>query len=146
MIGNELMFLWVALFVVFVVGEVVSLGLTSIWFAGGALAGFVTSLVTKSFIVQFGVFAVVSILLLIVTRPIAKKHFNSKNLIKTNVETIVGSNAIVKEAIDNINGKGVVVIGGVEWSARSSDDNQIIEVDKKVVVKSVKGVTVIVEE
>lgn len=145
MIQISSMFIWVALFVVFVVGEIVSLGITSIWFAGGALAGFVTSIFTDIFWVQFGVFAVVSLILLFVTRPIALKHFNSKNLAKTNVEAIVGEKAVVKEEIDNINGKGVVSIAGIEWTARAENNEKIIAVGEKVVVKSVKGVTVIVD-
>lgn len=138
-------FLWVALFIIFVIGEVISLGLTSIWFAGGALAGFITSLITDVFWIQFAVFAIVSVVLIIFTRPIAKKHFNSKNLTQTNVDAMVGKVALVKEKIDNVAGTGVVSVGGLEWTARSINDGNAIEVETRVIIKEVKGVTVIVE-
>lgn len=145
MIEYSQMFLWVALFVLFVVGEIVSLGITSIWFAGGALAGFFTSLITDVFWIQFAAFAVVSLVLLFFTRPIAKKYFDNKKLAKTNVDAIVGEIGIVTEEINNLKGTGVVVIKGLEWTAKSSSDSVVIEPDKKVTVKEIKGVSVIVE-
>lgn len=145
MIVYSQLFIWVSLFIIFVIGEIISLGITSIWFAGGALAGFLTSLVTDVFWIQFAVFAVVSLVLLAFTRPLAKKYFNSRNLAKTNVDAVVGETVLVKETIDNVAGQGVVVINGLEWSALSADNSKVIPKDSMVRVKEIKGVKAIVE-
>ena len=145
MIVYSQLFIWVSLFIIFVIGEIISLGITSIWFAGGALAGFLTSLVTDVFWIQFAVFAVVSLVLLAFTRPLAKKYFNSRNLAKTNVDAVVGETVLVKETIDNVAGQGVVIINGLEWSALSADNSKVIPKDSMVRVKEIKGVKAIVE-
>lgn len=146
MIEYGQMFIWVGLFIVFVIGEIISLGITSIWFAGGALVAFFVSLITDVFWIQFAVFAVVSMILLAFTRPLAKKYFNGKNLEKTNVEAVVGQVGVVKEVVNNIEGTGVVVIKGLEWSARTTNDKNVIEAGTNAKVVDVKGVTVIVEK
>ena len=145
MIEYSQMFLWVALFIIFVVGEIISLGITSIWFAGGALAGFLASLITDVFWIQFAAFAVVSLVLLFFTRPVAKKYFDSSKLAKTNVDAMTGELGLVKEEVNNLAGTGVAIINGLEWTVRTESDNVTIPVNKKVKVKSVKGVTAIVE-
>ena len=91
--------------------------------------------------IQIGAFIIVSLALLISTRPIAVKYFNAK-IECTNVEGVIGQTGLVKETIDNIRGTGVVVINGLEWSARAE---QVIPPDTVVVVKEVQGVKVIVE-
>ena len=62
---------------------------------------------------------------------------------KTNVEGLIGEKAYVTEEINNIKSKGAVKLKGLEWSARSEND-EIIEADTEVVVKAVSGVKLIV--
>lgn len=135
---------WLVALTILLIIEIITLGLTSIWFAGGALAAFLLSLFTDNLILEVGVFVAVSLVLLYFTRPIAMKYFNNKRE-KTNYEALEGSSGKVLEKIDNFNSTGVVLLNGLEWTARSSDDS-IIPAGKKVIVKEVSGVKLIVEE
>ena len=84
---------WLVLFVILLLIEIVTLGLTTIWFAGGALAAFVCGWIGFGLTVQVIVFLVVSVVLLVLTRPIVVKHFNQDRQ-KTNVESLIGAGFI----------------------------------------------------
>ena len=136
---------WLVLLVVLVVIELVTMGLTTIWFAGGALAAALISIPGTPIALQIFVFLVVSAILLCFTRPVAVKYFN-KDRIRTNVESMIGRQAIVISEINNIEGVGQVNTGGMEWSARSSYHNIVLPVGAVVTVLGVDGVKLIVEE
>lgn len=136
---------WVILLVLFVVIEVLTMGLTTIWFAGGALVAAITAAFRLPSYIQIATFIVVSFVLIIFTRPIAVRYFN-KDRVKTNAESIVGKKAIVTGAIDNIKASGQVTVAGMEWSARSISDDITIEEGKVVTVVAISGVKLIVEE
>lgn len=135
---------WLVILAVLLVIEIATLGLTTIWFAAGALVAFLMSLAQLNVYFEIVVFLVVSILMLLFTRPIAVKYFNSKR-IKTNYESVIGSVAKVTQTINNYNATGVVVVAGVEWMARAADDSYIINSGSRVIVKEVSGVKLIVE-
>lgn len=135
---------WLIALVVLLFVEFVTMGLTTIWFAGGALIATLVAAFGGPLWLQIVCFSVVSILLLIFTRPIAMKYFNNKR-VKTNVEDIIGKQVTVKERIDNVAGTGVVVLQGNEWSARSVDE-KVYEEASVLVIKEVKGVTLIVSD
>lgn len=137
--------IWLLILVVLVIVELISMGLTTIWFAGGALVAALTSLVGLPVWGQIIVFLVVSLLLLFFTRPIAVKYFN-KDRVKTNVESLVGRQAIVISEIDNVKGIGRVTIGGQEWSARTREDGYALPVGAVADVVGIHGVKLIVEE
>lgn len=136
--------IWLVLFVVLLGIEAVTLGLVTIWFAGGALVAFLLSLFLDNWIVQTVVFLVVSGVLLYFTRPVALRKFNSRRL-KTNVEELVGKEAKVIEMIDNFNATGAAMLGGVEWSARAAQDEVKIPAGERVLIKEVRGVKLVVE-
>lgn len=135
---------WLIALVVLLIIEIITLGLTTIWFAGGALIAFLAALTGMSTIVQVIIFLVVSFVLLFFTRPIAAKYFNT-NRIRTNSESLIGQEAKVTMKIDNFNQQGMVIVNGQEWSARSADD-QIIEPEKPVKIVQISGVKLIVKE
>lgn len=134
---------WLVAVFVFLVLELISMGLTTIWFAGGAVVAFVASLFGVPIPVQILLFIVTSVVMLIFTRPVVEKKLNNSRT-KTNVEEIIGKEGKVTETIDNFNQKGVVVINGLEWSARNGETDDIIPVGAKVIVKEVQGVKVMV--
>ena len=136
---------WLALLIILIVIELLTMGLTTIWFAGGALAAALISIPRTPVVLQVIVFLVVSIILLYFTRPIAVKYFN-RDRIRTNTESLIGRQAIVISEINNIEGIGQVNTGGMEWSARSSFNNIILPVGSVVTVLGVDGVKLIVEE
>ncbi|MBE5922199.1 MAG: NfeD family protein [Lachnospiraceae bacterium] len=137
--------LWLILILVLLAIEIASLGLLTIWFMLGALAAFFVALAGGQIWLQVIVFIIVSILTLIGLRPIATKYINAKTE-KTNVETMVGKTVRVVERVDNIAGTGRVVIGGMEWMARSVDVNVMLEVDQLGVVERVEGVKLILKK
>ena len=93
--------IWLVVFVACIVAEIISMGLTTIWFAGGALIAAVAAVIGTPLWIQILLFAVVSLVLLYFTRPIAVKYFN-KDRVKTNAESLVGKQAIVISEIDNL--------------------------------------------
>ena len=136
---------WLGILVAMLIIEIVTLGLTTIWFAGGALTAFVAAMLGADLWLQILLFFVVSIVLILVTRPVAVKYFN-KDRIKTNAESLIGSDAIVISEIDNLQGIGQVTIGGQEWSARANKEQVKFPVGSVVKVVAIKGVKAVVEE
>lgn len=141
---NPVMF-WLILLIVFIAIELPTLGLTTIWFAGGALVAILAAVLNLPLVVQVVLFLVVSLVLLFFTRPVAIKYFN-KDRVKTNVESLVGRQAIVVSEIDNLQGIGQVTVGGMEWSARSADDHVKISTGAVASVVAINGVKLIVRE
>ena len=136
--------IWLVVFVACIVAEIISMGLTTIWFAGGALIAAVAAVIGTPLWIQILLFAVVSLVLLYFTRPIAVKYF--KDRVKTNAESLVGKQAIVISEIDNLQGIGQVTVGGQEWSARTTGEGITLPVGSVVTVRSISGVKLMVEE
>lgn len=134
---------WGAATVVFIVLELVTVGLASIWFALGSLCALIAALLGAPLWLQIIWFVIISAATLFLTRPLVRKYINSKTS-PTNADRLIGGTVIVKERIDNINGTGAVLGDGKIWSARSSDGS-IIEKDALVTVKEIQGVKLIVE-
>ena len=134
---------WLVPFVILLIIEILTMGLTTIWFAGGALIAFVAGVLGFGTIVQMIVFVVVSVILLIVTRPIAVKYFNKERQ-KTNAESLIGQQALVLEDIDTLQSKGRVEINGQEWSAKTDEPDGRIEKNTVVVIDGIQGVKLIV--
>lgn len=141
---NEMLMLWLILLIVFIAVEVATLGLTTIWFAGGALVAGIAGMLNAPLWLQIVLFLAVSLLLLFFTRPIAVKYFN-KDRIRTNVESLVGRQGIVISEIDNLQGIGQITVGGQEWSARSIAEGVTIPVGAVVEVVAVSGVKLMVK-
>lgn len=142
---DTILFVWLLLLIVFIIVELITMGLTTIWFAGGAVLAIILAMLQVPLAIQVAVFLIASILLLIFTRPIAVKYFN-KDRLKTNVEGLVGRQAVVISEIDNLNGIGQIQVSGQEWSARTVEDGIVIPVGEVVVVKAISGVKLIVEK
>ena len=140
----EAAIIWIALIIIFAVVEIITVGLTSIWFAGGALAAFFMALAGLSFQVQMTVFLAVSFVLLIFTRPFAVKYVN-KATVRTNVDGLVGKKARVLEEINNGSGAGTAVLNGQEWTARAVRDDLVIHKGETVIVKEICGVKLMVD-
>jgi Membrane protein implicated in regulation of membrane protease activity len=136
---------WLGLFLVLLIIEFVTLGLTTIWFAGGTLVAFLAARLGAGFGIQLLFFLVVSFVLLFFTRPLAVKYLNGSRA-KTNMDAIAGKTGLVKEEINNIHAQGKVMLQGVEWTARSKNDSITIKEDTLVEVVEVSGVKLIVKE
>lgn len=135
---------WLIVLAILIFIEIITLGLTTIWFAGGALVAFILSLFYDNLIVEIIVFIVVSILLLYFTRPIVLKYFNPKR-VKTNYEGVIGKEAVVLTTVDNYKATGQVSVEGQEWSAKSLNGD-LIEEGSKVKIHGITGVRLIVSK
>ena len=135
---------WLIASAVFLLIEILTLGLTSIWFAGGAVVAAITALIGVPFLVQMLLFVVVTCLLFALTRPVAKRYLNDR-VQKTNTDALIGQQGIVKETINNMESKGLVQLNGQDWTARSIEAGEIIPVGSEVTVREIRGVKLIVE-
>ena len=144
LLTNIIPLVWSTLLGIFLIIESITLGLTTIWFAGGALIAFLVAILGGAVWLQVVIFLAVSMLLLIFTRPIAIKYMN-KNVQKTNVNSLKGEMAVVIQTIDNLKGTGQVVIRGMEWATKAKED-KIIEKGTTVSVIAIEGVKLVVQE
>ena len=142
---TDMVIFWLVAMVALIVIELATLGLTTIWFACGALVAVVAAALDASLLLQILMFVVVSFAVLLAVRPIAVKYFN-KDRTRTNIESMIGRQAIVVSEIDNMQGIGQVTVNGMEWSARSTINELKIAVGHVVVIRAVDGVKLIVEE
>jgi membrane protein implicated in regulation of membrane protease activity len=135
--------LWLIAAGLFGVGEMVSLDLVLLMFAGGALGGMTVALLGGEVVWQLIAFIAVSGLLLATVRPIAKKHLTDKTPLQLDgVETLIGRTAKVTQAIDS--GGGRIRMGADEWSARSQYDGEAFPVGHTVRIMQVDGATAVV--
>lgn len=142
--NNIMLYIWLALIIVFAITEAATAGLTTIWFSLGALASLLLVIFgVKNVTVQIVVFVLVSLIALIATRPLVKKYIDRKTQ-PTNADRCIGQYAFVTEKIDNVLATGAIKLNGIEWSARS-EDADIIEIGEKIKIISIDGVKVIVQ-
>lgn len=142
--GGAMLVLWIALLIVFIVAEAVTVQLTTIWFALGSLAALIANLCSAEVWLQWVIFAAVSLVALAVTRPFVKK-LTVKRIQPTNADRFLGEKGIVEETIDNTEGKGLVKVKGALWTARSVD-GALIEKGESVQVERIEGVKLMVKK
>lgn len=133
---------WALFFVAFVIVELATIQLVSIWLAVSSLVSMFMSMFNAPFWSQILVFAVLAALLLLLTRPVVNKML--KSVKPTNADLDIGASATVIESIDNLQGKGRAKLNGVDWSARSFDDSEIPE-GTVVTVKEIDGSKLVVK-
>lgn len=133
---------WIIVAVVMALAEALSLGLVTMWFVVGALAAFLANVLGADLFVQCVVFLVVSVVLLIALRPVVVKY---RRRGAHHEPTLVGTHAVVTEAVDNDR-----MVGRVEtpdhmtWSARAADGAPI-EAGASVVVVAQESIRLVVE-
>ena len=135
--------LWVIGAVLLAILELMTQNLVAVWFIGGCLAGVVTDLLGWNVWLQFLAFVVVSALLVAGIRPFVSKYVVPK-IIPTNTDTLIGKEAYLTEAIDNLRGTGALRIEGKEWSARSAT-GELLSEGTLVRIVALEGVKVLVE-
>jgi membrane protein implicated in regulation of membrane protease activity len=138
--------IWLIVAVVFGVGEIATLGFFLAPFAGGALVAALVSAVGAGTAISLASFLVVSLVLLGAMRPIARSHRMQPPRLRTGTAALVGRTGMVIERIANDEGVGCVRIDGEVWTARSYDDDDVIEAGKRVQVVEIRGATALVAE
>ncbi len=134
---------WLGLLIAFAVAEAATVGLVSIWFAAGALAALLSTFFTTNIWLQIFLFFLVSAVTLALVRPLTKKYLTPQQ-VATNADRVIGREAVVTEAIDDLNATGAVRAAGVEWTARTGTD-VTVPAGATVKVLRIDGVKLIVE-
>lgn len=138
------MVVWLILLVLFAVAEASTVGLVSIWFALGSLVALLLSLFIENIWVEIWVALIVSILSLLMLRPLSQKYFSPKQHKPTNLDLLIGADAVVTQAIDNLQAVGQVKVKGQIWTARGEGDSRIPE-GTVVTVLRIEGVKLYVQ-
>ena len=136
---------WLVLLIILLIIEIITVGLTSIWAAGGALAALVLNLLDISLLWQVVVFFIVTFVLLYFTRPFAIRFINTRRE-KTNYEGIIGKTIRIAETVVNISQTGMAVVNGQEWTVRAEKENEILEPGTLAKVVNIAGVKLIVRK
>lgn len=136
---------WIAAFIVLAAAEALTVSLTCIWFAGGALAGLLVQVLGGGVKLQLALFTAVSFILLLLVRPLAAGLLKPKET-RTNTDGLIGRKVVVKETIDNIRGTGSVSLAGETWLARSLYEDQILKPGTAAVVREIRGAKLFVEQ
>lgn len=135
---------WTVLLILLIAVEVLTMGLTTIWFAAGALAAAIAAACRAPLFIQIALFLIVSVAALVFTRPLAVRYFNGERT-RTNVSSLVGQKGIVTGEIDNLKGIGQVTLNGMQWTARAAQKDLVIPEGSVVTVRSIEGVKLIVD-
>ena len=147
---NILIWLWLGAIALFGVAELLTEGMISIWFVAGALAALFTCMSGWSLAslspegTQVLVFAAVSALSLLLSRPFVRRFMSAHPPVPTNLDRVLGMVAKVTEAVDNDRASGAVYVDGKTWTARSTDGS-IIPAGTQVKVKQIDGVKLLVQ-
>ena len=136
---------WLGLLIILLIIEIITVGLTSIWAAGGALAALILNILGLSLVWQVIAFFAVTFVLLIFTRPFAVRFINTQRE-KTNYEGIIGKTIRIAERVDNIRQTGLAVVNGQEWTVRAEDEQEVLEPETLAKVVNISGVKLIVRK
>lgn len=134
---------WLTAFLAFLAIEAVTVSLTSIWFAGGALAALAAGILGAQIRLQLVVFVAVSFVLLMLVRPLTRRFLRPEKT-RTNVDGFKGRTVLVKERIDNLADTGTVALGAETWMARSEEDRKTYEPGAAVEIVQIRGARLIV--
>ncbi len=137
--------IWLAAAIILLIVEGLAPGLVSIWFALGALAAMVSAMLGAPLWLQLVWFALISVVSLLLTRPLAKKYVNAR-AVRTNADMAIGQECVVTEDIDNVLGRGAVSVGGKIWTARMRDADGKARKGEVLRVLRIEGVKLIVEK
>ena len=141
--GINALYVWLAVIILFVAVEALTLDLTAIWFAVGGVAALVAASLSLSVSAQLVIFVVFSAVLLALLRPFCRRFLKTRN-VPTNADRIIGQNAVVTQPIDNIQGTGEIKLSGSVWSAASADGSAI-PAGSVVRIVAIRGVKAVVE-
>ena len=132
---------WLIIVILLTLIEVATVNLTTIWFVVSGVIALIISLFVDNYILQFGIFVILGVILLITTKPFLTK-FLKQHKVKTNIDRIIGMTGVVTEKIEK-NKDGEVKVDGKMWTAYA---DKTIKKDELVKVLEIKGVKIKVEK
>ncbi|MBQ8496321.1 MAG: NfeD family protein [Clostridia bacterium] len=139
---NVMPFVWLGVVVLSVVVEISTVSLVSIWFMPSALVAMILAFCGVPLWIQILVFLILSILCIFLMKPLSKKLFGVKH-VATNVDSLIGEEAVVIEDINNLEARGQVKVRGQIWTARSADKDAVYAKGDVLNVIAIEGVKLI---
>jgi len=137
--------IWLIAACVLGIGEMHQGGFYLAPFAAGAALAAVVGLLGVGGLLSAIVFLAASAIVFATLRPVAQRHGRLPPAIRTGAAALVGRPAIVLERIANDEGVGCVKIdGGEVWTARSYDEDEVIDAGERVEVVEIRGATALV--
>ncbi|UGS35845.1 NfeD family protein [Capillimicrobium parvum] len=137
--------IWIVAACVLAVGEIATVSFFLGPFAAGAVVAAIVALAGGGWVASTIVFLVISVLVLLFVRPVARRHLRQGPMLRTGAAALVGRNAIVVETIANDEGTGSARIDGEVWTARAFDDDRVIAAGERVHVIEIRGATALVD-
>ena len=138
--------IWILVAVAFGIGEVLTTSFVLAPFAAGAFLAALVAALGGGTVASWAAFLLVSVLVLLVVRPIARAHLHTPAQLRTGTAALVGRRAIVLERIANDEGVGCVRVDGEVWTARAYDDQSVIDAGTPVQIIEIRGATALVSE
>ena len=134
---------WLIALIVLLVGEAITIGLTFVWFAVGALGALIVSVLGGALWLQVVVFLALSGVTLALARPVFARFLKTSHA-ATNADRVIGAEGVVTQAIDNLKAQGQITVNGAPWTARTEEGCPAIPAGSRVRVLRIEGVKVIV--
>jgi membrane protein implicated in regulation of membrane protease activity len=142
---DTILWIWLALAVVFGIVEVMTMDLTTIWFVIGSIVAMIIASIGLGLYWQLATFLVVSVLLLIFTRPLVVKKLNIGKT-KTNADSLVGDVCIITENVDGLSSTGRAQVRGQSWSVKPASKSATFIVGEKAAIDGIAGVKLIISK
>lgn len=140
----EMWMIWVIAAIIFAIVEIYTPSFFMMWFSCGSIVAAISSVFIENEMIQFLIFGIISLILILSTKSLTDKFVTKKNIHKTNVDRLIGLVGIVTEKIEPIQGKGRIKVSGESWKATTADQS-IIEPDTTVIIEKIDGVTLVVK-
>ena len=137
--------IWIAVFIIAVIVEALTITFAALMIGIGAVAAFLLEIAGLSSTIQIMGFILVSIVLLLLVKPVMNKYFALKKIEKTNIDAIIGEKGYVTKQINNLKQTGEVKVNGLFYTARNAESDEVIDVDTLVQVVRVEGVKLLVK-
>lgn len=137
--------IWVIVFLILVVIEILTINIVTAWFVAGSVASIFSVFLTKNLNIQISVFVIFSAIAMLVLKNFLEKISNFKKT-NTNFTVIIGKKCLVTKEIGGLSGNGEIIIDGNLWLATSNNPSEVIPVGSEVKIISISGVKVVVEK
>lgn len=135
--------IWSLVLIATIVIEFETADMVTIWFSVGAIGALIAAALDQNIVVQIGIFIAVSLVLIVLTRPMTKR-FMDKTVIRTNADRFVGMIGTITVEVP-IGGRGEVLVDNSKWIAFSSSE-EIIPVGTKVMIQDIVGIKLLVSK
>ena len=139
-------YLWAGLCIGCLIVEALTVNLVSIWFAVGALLSMIAAAAGLNGAWQLGIFCIGSAVMIAGLRPMAKRLLKKTKGEHLNADRVIGKTAVVREAVNNLEGTGSVICSGMTWTARAADDSEIFQPYEPAKVLRIEGAKLIIEK